>query len=1833
MADNVTGLTVGLDTDKAIENAKKLEDALIAIENVVKQVNKSDLSTMKEFDFGKMMKGSLAEAESTLKGFNTSLKNGVMTAKEYDNVIALWRDKYKEVLKLNDSLNAKVIQAPALQKGDINKIKGGAKLTDLNIPQTEQALKVIENQIAMMGDKINKSYQQRLVNSKAYYSEELKFMRTSTDEKERLLAKEIEAQRKASDIKLRQAEKEAKEIAKQSELASKQAYQQKISTVGGAMGLPDNSISQRTEKIRALQAVQQNLNKTDADYATNLSRVNNEMRKLDSANKQATTSGIKLDNAKKRLINTADQLTRRFALIFSVSQITGYVNKLIEVRGELELQNKALAAIIQNKNAADKLFGQITELSVKSPFQLKELITYTKQLAAYRFETEKLYDTTKMLGDISSGIGVSMDRLILALGQVKAANYLRGQELRQFSEAGINILGELADKFSEVQGRAISTGDVFEMVSNRMVTFKDVEDVFKSMTSAGGIFYNMQELQAETLIGKVSNLTDAIDIMLNKIGIEQESTLKGAIDAVRYLVENYDDLLAIIQTIVITYGVYVTALKAATLWQNREMIGVAASISIEKYRLVLKTMGIALLKGQAAATAVATSANFALSKSMLLLATNPYVLIATALAGLVTWMLIAKSDSEKLNKELVRLQSEDKGIFDKSVSSLKELSLQLKNTNKGSKEHIDLIRQVNSKYGEYLPFILNEATALSKVADAYDDIVAAMKRKQMQDTYEKSLQEVQKTYGEKQEDAVKSVISSIREGLIGVSEKDAKIIAELYVRALAENAEAELKDIAKTYLGKKYFERGKETSQVISSDMVTSVEVNKSLKNENNLKTVIADRQRLEKDISNEMAKQYQIVYNTKEATDKANQLDYDFNNRISAIKEKGFLSDKEYNKIIDNARTKGINEEDALYAEKKKRGITEIEIARQLAEEQRKNAIEKINLAKEDGTISEEAAYKKIAALNQETVTITDVNNKISNLIISANEMTNDRLKDIITIKPNELEGGIQEIQKATKDSYDVWIGQVDRLNKLKLVGTLINEKELENAKLTVKAYAEKARLLGIDLDKGGSKGKDTQAERIKEQIKLIKDAQAQYEKLRKQYDAPTAKAKTMELFAPKFDDYEINFEVDFSDIKPSIQRLGTELGKSITENSKKAIKEETFKIDLDAQIDTKFIDDIRAKMAKAFENFELTLELETAGVPTDLVKSIFPNDYTSQEDLFKQTQDRIAQLRQVGGTNAIKDADELQSKLDNIDKKGLYDRMKNYYSLIKENMSIQDQITKITEDGEKERAKITEDFGKLITKETPEENKVVITAEMDKAVEASTIKQSDLISNLTEQLLQQSQLYKNLFGDISDVGSNTLKKWINDFQSSIDKAKKITSGVDIGKNLITIDGKEYKVTDEVLNSLGLKATKVNSQLKKNNPFTALKDAIKEYDNAANETSKKDAMNKIFQAGFGAAGQLGEVVGELGGLFETLGVDMDGAFGAALGGITKMLEGLGSMDITKPFSIITGAIKVIGGLFDTIFNPKDAKLAKVIEKEKENVEKLAKAYEKLQKAKEAATNLKNEQASYEQQKKNLAEQEAAIERAQEANADRKAKNREDDAVYQEQLEENAEKLAELEKERLSSLGVFELKDAISELVDAWEEAYYAGENTFDALDVKVKDFVRNVIKQMAVMSGVDALLKPMREAIVKALEGDSKIDKSELEDINKLGDAATSNINEYLKSIYEGLGIMAGIDADAKDNLSGLQKGIQGITEETGGALEALLNTIVYEMFRSGAVIESRLLYICDILAMSNSLASRSLTELSGMHSLIKEMRAWQNGITKAGHPQGGDGIKAWIS
>lgn len=435
-----------------------------------------------------------------------------------------------------------VSQQEALRREQIAEANAQAKLKPTEAQSDNAAMKRV--------NAMHKTWEEQIKAAQAFQKQQAALEEKRAKERladERRVNREIAAERKQSE---RQLAAEILAIQKnriKQEQLLKQQEQARLSTMKGALEYSQNVqvVYQHAEAIKYLKKARENLRTADKDYESNLNRIN---QAIDRHNKELQKAGIQsqgLAQKQRNLMDTIGQLQRQFALLFSVSQIEGYISKLANVRGEFELQQRSLQAILQNKAQADDIFNKTVELAVKSPFQIKELVTYTKQLAAYRIEGDKLFETTKRLADVSAGLGVDMQRLILAYGQVKAAAYLRGTEVRQFTEAGINMYGELQAYFKEVKNEAYTTAQIVDMISKRKVTFEDVEKVFERLTNKGGIFYNMQEIQAETLRGKISNLKDSIDIMLNSIGKANEATLKGAIDSAKLLIDNWENVVTI----------------------------------------------------------------------------------------------------------------------------------------------------------------------------------------------------------------------------------------------------------------------------------------------------------------------------------------------------------------------------------------------------------------------------------------------------------------------------------------------------------------------------------------------------------------------------------------------------------------------------------------------------------------------------------------------------------------------------------------------------------------------------------------------------------------------------------------------------------------------------------------------------------------------------------------------------------------------------------------------------------------------------------------------------------------------------------------------------------------------------------------------------------------------------------------------------------------------------------------------------------------------------------------------------------------------------------------
>lgn len=230
-------------------------------------------------------------------------------------------------------------------------------------------------------------------------------------------------------------------------------------------------------------------------------------------------------------------LVMQGGLVYGMQQ---FAMSVIKTGGELEKQHIALQSILGDIQNANTMFSQVKQLALQSPFTFSELNRDVKQLAAYGVEYDQLYDTTKRLADMASGLGVSFERIALAFGQVRSRGWLDGKELRQISYAGIPLLQKLSEYYSKREGRKVSTSEVKTRISGRGVDFEDVKNVFWEMTDAGGQFYNMQLVLSETLLGRFNKLKDAWEIMLSEFASDSNivgSNLKHILDLVTNLVQ------------------------------------------------------------------------------------------------------------------------------------------------------------------------------------------------------------------------------------------------------------------------------------------------------------------------------------------------------------------------------------------------------------------------------------------------------------------------------------------------------------------------------------------------------------------------------------------------------------------------------------------------------------------------------------------------------------------------------------------------------------------------------------------------------------------------------------------------------------------------------------------------------------------------------------------------------------------------------------------------------------------------------------------------------------------------------------------------------------------------------------------------------------------------------------------------------------------------------------------------------------------------------------------------------------------------------------------------
>lgn len=552
-SSKMSGSLSNIGASKASKDVSQMNGVIIQASENIDRMVASQRKATNSADFSKSV-SDWQNIQSQIDATNKRQQNLTQSMRQYEMVQKNIRDGKGGIVYKDDKIayaaNQKEFESNQQLIASLREKQQAIIANNQALNQQIQLLNSLKNYHIESGSLDNLRSKDTLASMREYYKEQEKLSAQQERQKQKdanawLKNKEREAQaaekasrreQEASDKAAAKAEKDASRIRAAQEKAYMKDWlkQQRsafysntnavIADTNGAKTLRDHIAA-----IKELQQARLSLNTTDKNYKQNLASVNEAIKQHSKVLKEAGVNAKSLGEQTSYIAGYLSRLAKRTAVVLSFGAAKSFVEQIAEVRGQFELSERSLEAILQNKPKADDIFNKTVELAVKSPFRIKDLVDYTRQLSAYRIESDKLYDTTKRLADVSAGLGVDMGRLILAYGQVKAAAYLRGSEVRQFTEAGINMYGELQQYFKEVKGEAYTTAQIVDMISKRKVTFEDVEAIFQRMTDKGGTFYNMQEIQAETLQGKISNLKDAFDIMLNDIGKANEGTMKGMV--------------------------------------------------------------------------------------------------------------------------------------------------------------------------------------------------------------------------------------------------------------------------------------------------------------------------------------------------------------------------------------------------------------------------------------------------------------------------------------------------------------------------------------------------------------------------------------------------------------------------------------------------------------------------------------------------------------------------------------------------------------------------------------------------------------------------------------------------------------------------------------------------------------------------------------------------------------------------------------------------------------------------------------------------------------------------------------------------------------------------------------------------------------------------------------------------------------------------------------------------------------------------------------------------------------------------------------------------------
>ena len=1455
------------------------------------------------------------------------------------------------------------------------------------------------------------------------------------------------------------------------------------------------------------------------DYENRLTAVRN---KIKSATKEQKTYNTALSESHSRL----GTLIKSTVAYFSLHQVTNFLRNIRAVTAEFEMQRVALGGIIQDSDKASELFKQIKAAAIKSPFEIKDLVSYTKQLSAYRIETDQLFETTQRLADVSSGLGVDMGRIILAYGQVRAASVLRGQELRQFTEAGIPLVELLAEKFSQLSGRMVNTAEVFDLISKRAVSFKMIKEIFEDMTNAGGMFYKMQEKQAETLQGKWMNLKDSVSIMYDEIGNTKDihTAMEWMLSFTTALMNNWRTVGKVLGGVIASMTAYKIAVTNTTIAINAQtaangiaqkmewsrQIGMSKTISLifgetaaRKIQIALMRTYVAVKAKEVAATNLFTKAFYKMTAAFL---KNPYAL---AIAGITAlgyglYQLMTNANKAKISVD----------DFEKSLESFKQ-----------SNSHAKDIDDLCAAYDE-----LNKKT--DKTAEE-----------------QKKLERITKDLAKAYPSAVAGV--DAQTGALKINTKAIKSNNEAVKEAI-KLALMQDKTSAEAELAKREAERDKIARELERGKVTRFGPYNTQYEGDLTEEERAARGRRI-----TELEAEIKQYSNLVEDAEK--QLE-GYSEEVGVWLD--FFDDKWRLSLTGYSYTlQSTGQRVRAFTKEQIENFTSLKDAMDAAAKgykEQKEAVEFYTHAYNAATGGKKDQMKAALADAQAQLAMyTKILTDNDAMYLTAQKGKGGASSDPFIIQIENRIKFMKDFQKG----YESLLKYMSSSAALQKEGSIMQGRGvalgidpseqkraatdlsgwLEDLKKTVFAEAQKKGAKGDILDFLG--------------LKINSGVLREYQSL------------IQSIFDTKTDIDTSQMSKNFD---KAIKQLSTELKnteaarnfyKDILGQTGDELLAQTLTISVYGDIGKDFKERIQSQLDEAFKS------LSKADQTPEMKTAIDTQDFgylLSNLDKFSQEWQKV--LQEAASSSIQYNAKWLKDLVSS------YEKHKTFEERITETKQREAQQRVEIQKWEAEQiAAIDKDATKTTEEKTAAKAKVKATSTQMQA--ASTSKEMKEVSNIEMEALKATYEWTKAFEDMDNVSTTTLKNLIALLTSYIDKWKDSGDAPESLKAAVqALEQAQAQITERNPYQGAIKGIKdyIKAKQTANRLEKEGKKGTQEYKEA------QDAMRKAMKSTEKSVNDVGNTFNTFSSIVSSvsdiLNLDEMSDGEAVLQGIAAGLTMVGTALVfinamftlleTNPIVLaISAIIASVAALGMIMSNLSTAGANREIEKQQQTVDALEKSYKRLEKAMEDSFG-SDYIYNYQEQMKNLQAQADAYQKM--ADAERsKGRKADDDKIkeYEDNMDDILEKMDDMKHQLSEFFSGTNLTSAAEDFAKSWIDAYREFSSTTSAMKEKFKEMIDNMVVKSLAGQVMQNILKPVFDAIDEYSK-DGALTEKEIANIAAMSVAKTEEINTAMTALMERL-TAAGVNIRATgSSLSGISKDIAGASEESINALASGINT-----------------------------------------------------------------------